>query len=100
MVVDRTTKATEKDLQLPFYAGAQVVQSYTYRASTKAGKQLSYYAMAALTTKDSPEKVAKSYAAQTPRQAQAGDTEGQAGHPHRARRHLRHGSALRHHHQG
>ena len=66
IIVERQTTATEKDLQLPFYAGAKLVQGYTYRVTSKEGKLLSDYAVAVLTTTDKPAVVAKSYSAKLP----------------------------------
>jgi len=66
IIVERQTTATEKDLQLPFHAGAKLVQGYTYRVTTKEGKLLSDYAVAVLTTTDKPAVVAKSYSAKLP----------------------------------
>ena len=52
---------------MPFYRGAKVREGATRRLTKKAdGKQLSYYAVAILDTREAPEKVAQSYARQLP----------------------------------
>ncbi len=67
LLVERTATATEKDLLLPFYAGAKLREGYTYRVTTKQdGKQLSYLAAATLTTRDKAEKVAQDYSRKLP----------------------------------
>jgi len=67
ILVERSERVTAQDLQLPFYRGATVRQSYSCRLTKKAdGKLLSYFATAQLDSRDAPETVAKSYSAQMP----------------------------------
>jgi hypothetical protein len=67
LLVERTATATEKDLLLPFYAGAKLREGHTYRVTTKQdGKQLSYLASATLTTRDKADKVAQDYSRKLP----------------------------------
>ncbi len=66
VVVARSQRATSEEVKLPFYRGAEVLQSYTYRVSSKQGKLLSYYAMALLASRDAPEKVAQDYSQRLP----------------------------------
>lgn len=61
LLVERTVTATGENLQLPFYPGAKLREGYTYRVTTKEGKELSYLASAMLTTGHTAEKVAQHY---------------------------------------
>lgn len=62
LVVERTASVTAKDLGIEFYPGAKLREGYTYRVTTKEGKELSYLASATLTTGQAAEKVAQHYA--------------------------------------
>jgi hypothetical protein len=66
LLVERAATATAEDLQLQFYPGAKLREGYTYRVTTKEGKELSYLASAMLTTGHVAEKVAQHYAQSLP----------------------------------
>lgn len=66
LLVERSASVTAKDLGLEFYPGAELREGYTYRITTKEGKELSYLASAALTTGQAAEKVAQHYSQRLP----------------------------------
>jgi len=51
---------------LPYYPGADIEDGFAYTVTTKDGKPVCCYALAALTTPDPPERVAAAYRRQLP----------------------------------
>ena len=77
--VDYKTAATSGDLGLPFYKGARVENSFSYRITTTDGKPVTYYAAATLVSTDAAEKVSQDYSSKLPGKPKADlldDTEG------------------------
>jgi len=66
VVAQYSPSASSDDLMLPFYRGARLEAGFTYRVTTKDGKPVTYYASAAFTTPDPPERVAERYSQQLP----------------------------------
>jgi len=62
VTVDYKPVAKSNDLGLPFYGGAQVGDSFSYRVTSKEeGKPVTYYASAVLTSPDAAETVSRYY---------------------------------------
>jgi len=66
VVVEYATSVTAEDLMLPYYPGADIEDGFAYTVTTKDGKPVCCYALAALTTPDPPERVAAAYRRQLP----------------------------------
>jgi len=66
VVVDYKPVAESSDLGLPFYRGARVENSFSYRITTTDGKPVTYYASATLTSTDSAETVSQDYSSRLP----------------------------------
>ncbi|MFB3883101.1 MAG: hypothetical protein ACE149_17675 [Armatimonadota bacterium] len=56
-----TPAATADDLDLPFYPGAELADSFLYRVTAPGDRRVLLYASAILLTPDSPQKVAAHY---------------------------------------
>ncbi len=66
VVVEYADSATAEDLKLPFYPGAEIETSFSYKVETRGGVPITYYASAILVTADAPDKVAQLYRSQLP----------------------------------
>ncbi len=66
VIVEYAESATAEDLKLPFYPGAEIETSFSYRIETRGGVPITYYASAILLTDDAPDQVAQAYRAQLP----------------------------------
>jgi hypothetical protein len=66
VTVDYKTSATSDDLGLPFYQGARVENSFSYRVTAREGKFVTSYASAILITRDSVERVSQDYSDRLP----------------------------------
>jgi hypothetical protein len=66
VVVEYADSATAEDLKLPFYPGAEIESSFSYRVETRGGVPITYYASAILLTADAPDEVAQAYRARLP----------------------------------
>ena len=66
VVVDYQPVAKSSDLGLPFYTGATVESSFSYRITTKEGKPVTYYASATLVSSDAAEGVSQDYSDRLP----------------------------------
>ncbi len=66
VIVDYKPAAESNDLGLPFYKGARVENSFSYRITTTDGKPVTYYASAALVSPDPAETVSQDYSSKLP----------------------------------
>ena len=82
VVVEYATSASAEDLMLPFYPGARVEESFAYTVTTREGKPVSYYAAAALTSSDAPERIVAGYQARLPGRPEAEVVEDSSGKRH------------------
>jgi hypothetical protein len=74
-----TPSATADDLDLPFYPGAKVQDSFVYRVTAPGDRRVLYYASAILSSPDSPDKVAAHYHDVLPGHPKAETLEGEDG---------------------
>jgi len=79
VVVDYATAASAEDLKLPFYSGAEVVNSFSYTVTTRENELVVSYSSALLTSSDAPERVAQAYTELLPGAPPAERVEGEAG---------------------
>jgi len=66
VMVEYADSATAEDLKLPFYPGAEIESSFSYKVETRGGVPITYYASAILVTADAPDEVAQAYRSQLP----------------------------------
>lgn len=79
VVVDYATTASAEDLKLPFYSGAEVMNSFSYTVTTGDDELIVSYSSALLTSSDPPERVAQAYAELLPGAPPAERLEDEAG---------------------